>query len=113
MRNLRLFKALLLIGVLLALLSGSGNPLVISATDKPCPQHPEAPSEPNRDGGGEVAFAPDGETALTAFHDGSASLWDAQTGKLLHCLDGNQGSIVYGVAYSPDSKTVITGALYA
>src|SRR5258708_30769248 len=56
-----------------------------------------------------VAFSPDGKTVLVGSWDHTASLWDTQTGVLLHCLLGHVHS-VYVVAYSPDGKTVLTGS---
>src|SRR5215470_1308806 len=36
-----------------------------------------------------VAYAPDGETVLTGSADGTAILWDARSGVLLHTLQGH------------------------
>ena len=57
-----------------------------------------------------VAFNPDGSEIVTAdtnFAEGWASIWDIQTGQKLFFLPGN-ATIVRGVSYSPDGKTIVT-----
>ncbi len=56
-----------------------------------------------------LAFSPNGETVITGLNDAIVRLWDVETGKQLHILQGHTGGI-YSVAYSPDGKTVITGS---
>ena len=51
-----------------------------------------------------IAYSPDGGTVATAAYDG-VRLWDAATGTLLHTLPDN----TWNVAYSPDSRTLISG----
>jgi tetratricopeptide (TPR) repeat protein len=55
-----------------------------------------------------VAFSPDGKRVLTGSDDGTARVWDAQTGaeiaRLLHEDEVN------AVAFSPDGKWVLTGS---
>jgi WD40 repeat protein len=51
-----------------------------------------------------MTYSPDGQTILTASWDGSAKLWDSQTGVLLRTVGTTSG----GIAFSPDSKTVLT-----
>jgi energy-coupling factor transporter ATP-binding protein EcfA2 len=55
-----------------------------------------------------AAFAPEGKTILTGSIDGTASLWDAITGKEL--LQMKHRDSVNAVAFSPDGKTVVTGS---
>jgi WD40 repeat protein len=50
-------------------------------------------------------FNPNGELILTV-GDHSAKIWDAQTGKLLHSLEGLTGRVRY-TAFSPDGKHVL------
>ena len=75
----------------------------------------------------EVAFSPDGQTLATAgcggrapdgwCDSGEAILWDvsallhtgSETGQVLHSLVGH-GDEVYGLAFSPDGKVLITGS---
>jgi WD40 repeat protein len=57
----------------------------------------------------DVAISPDGRTALTGSHDGTARLWDAATGApagepLRHALP------VWAVAFSPNGKVILTGS---
>ncbi len=56
-----------------------------------------------------VAFSPDGKYIATASADGTAKIWDAQTGALIITLarEGNTES-VYSAAFSPDSTKVVT-----
>jgi WD40 repeat protein len=66
-----------------------------------------------------VAFSPDSRTFVTgsacyppskdsSHREGKAQLWDAAAGKLLREMVGPQG-LVLAVAFSPDSKTILTG----
>src|SRR5262249_42030685 len=55
-----------------------------------------------------VSASPDGRRLLTASEDGTARLFDAATGKLLHTLDHD--SAVTCVAFSADGATAVTGA---
>jgi len=65
-----------------------------------------------------VAFAPDGQTLLTASAprgeqaaNSDVVLWDAATGKELRRLKGHTFA-VYGAAFSADGKRVVTGSGY-
>jgi WD40 repeat protein/serine/threonine protein kinase len=57
----------------------------------------------------DVAFSPDGARLVTAQLDGSAVIWDAATGKVVHALRG-PGKDVRGVAYSPDGWRVVSNS---
>ena len=56
-------------------------------------------------------FSPDGKYIITASYDGSAKIWDAQSGRQLHSLEGNYGG-VSSASYSPDGKYIVTADGY-
>ena len=56
-----------------------------------------------------VAVSPDGRHAVTGSRDGTAAVWDLQTGKRLRELTGHQGW-VNSVAVSPDGRHAVTGS---
>ncbi|MEZ4958052.1 MAG: DNA/RNA non-specific endonuclease [Saprospiraceae bacterium] len=53
-----------------------------------------------------IAFSPDGQHLLTGAWDGSAKLWDLQTGKCLHDYFGQHTN---AVCFTPDGKVVTGG----
>ena len=58
-------------------------------------------------------FSPDGKSIVTLSEDITAKIWDAQSGSLLHTLDGHKTSGEYSpglnsVIYGPDDKIVTT-----
>ena len=57
-----------------------------------------------------VAFSPDGKYVLTGSWDGTARLWDAQTGRELQSFTSAYHANIEGVAFSPDGKYVLTGS---
>jgi WD40 repeat protein/serine/threonine protein kinase len=56
-----------------------------------------------------VAFHPDGRRVLSAGHDKVAILWDIETGKALHKLEGHNDQVLF-VAFSPDGKRALTSS---
>jgi WD40 repeat protein len=54
-------------------------------------------------------LAPDGQTAASTEYDGSVSLWDVETGQLLHTL--YHGDRPVALAFSPDGQTLASGNL--
>ena len=55
----------------------------------------------------EVAWSPDGRL-IAGSSEGTALVWDAETGTVRHTLLGHTG-FVFGVAWSPDSSRLVTG----
>jgi WD40 repeat protein len=55
----------------------------------------------------DVAYSEDGSRIATAGFDGTARLWDAQTGHELLKFIGHEGLVV-GVAFSPDGARLVT-----
>src|SRR5262249_39070785 len=56
-----------------------------------------------------VAFSPDGKTLASSSQDGTAKVWDATTGRLIHDLRGHSPDICWRVAYSPDGTMLASG----
>jgi WD40 repeat protein len=57
-----------------------------------------------------LAWSPDGKTIAVGIDDKSARLWDVASGKETHKLEGHDGTHVRGIAWSPDSKRLVTVA---
>ncbi len=58
---------------------------------------------------GAVTFSPDGRMLLTGSYDGTARLWEVNTGRPLRVLAGHSDHVVC-VAWSPDGTRVATGS---
>lgn len=54
-------------------------------------------------------YSPDGRIMATAGSDGSARLWDAASGELLHVLRGHARTVNH-TAFSPDGQWLATGS---
>lgn len=55
-----------------------------------------------------AAFSPDWSRVVIAQTDGTATVWDKETGKLVRTLSGHTSG-VSDVAYSPDGRRIATG----
>ncbi|HZN66279.1 MAG TPA: WD40 repeat domain-containing protein [Tepidisphaeraceae bacterium] len=64
----------------------------------------------HKDGVHALDFSPDGTRIVTASQDGTAGVWETETGKQIHSLVGHQGA-VYGAAFSADGERVATAGL--
>lgn len=64
----------------------------------------------HKDGVHALDFSPDGKRIVTASHDGTAAVWETESGKQIHSLVGHQGA-VYGAAFSADGERVATAGL--
>ena len=63
-----------------------------------------------------IAASPDGKQIATVADDMLCKVWDAESGQLLHTLVDHKPltphhfpSMLYAVAFSPDSKTLVSG----
>lgn len=56
-----------------------------------------------------AAFSPDGARIVAASEDGTARLWDGQTGAPLAILEGHRDGVT-GVAFSPDGTRLVTAS---
>ena len=56
-----------------------------------------------------ATFSPDGGRVVTASSDGTAMVWDAQTGRNLLTFKGH-GGIVTSAVFSPDGKQIVTAS---
>ncbi len=55
----------------------------------------------------DVAYSPTGDQIATTSREGTAKIWNAETGEHLSSLSGHEGWVI-GVAYSPDGKRIVT-----
>jgi WD40 repeat protein/serine/threonine protein kinase len=55
----------------------------------------------------DMAYSPDGTLLMTTGFDGSAAIWDAETGAPLLTLTGHEGPVI-GVAFHPQGSQVAT-----
>jgi eukaryotic-like serine/threonine-protein kinase len=68
----------------------------------------EAATEAN--GANGIAFSANGRYLATANLDGTARLWEVQTGKLVRTFKGQNAQALNSIAFSGDSKLLATGS---
>ena len=56
----------------------------------------------------DVAFAPDGNRALSAGAGRVMRLWDVNVGRTLRRLEGHN-NLIWGVAFAPDGRHALSG----
>lgn len=54
-----------------------------------------------------VSWSTDGKKIITASHDGTAKIWEVETGQALQTLSGHTGQLT-GAIFSKDGKTALT-----
>ena len=57
----------------------------------------------------DVAFSPDGQTAVSGGADARVFLWDVETGEVMERLDGHTARVT-GVAFTPDGQKIVSSA---
>jgi WD40 repeat protein len=57
-----------------------------------------------------AVFSPDGKQILTASNDGTARIWDAQTGQQLQVMSEPSGEALNDAWFSPNGKLVVTAS---
>lgn len=73
---------------------------------------PARPARPatasgHRDLVSEIAVTPDARHAVTASHDGTAKVWEIESGRQLHILEAD--SPIHAVALTPDGRFAVAG----
>ena len=56
-----------------------------------------------------MQYSPDGKLIATALDDGTAQVWDANSGQLLHTLIGHFAGLG-SIAFSPDGTQLATAS---
>ena len=56
----------------------------------------------------DAAFSPDGARIVTGSQDGTARVWDAESGRQIAVL--HDGGLVKTVAFSPDGSRIVTAS---
>jgi len=56
-----------------------------------------------------IAFSPDGRILAAGDENGTVTLWDVVSGRVVHALAGHTGA-VFSVGFAPDGKTLASGS---
>ena len=57
-----------------------------------------------------ASFSPDGSRIVTASWDGTAKVWDAESGAELLTLKGHAAQVT-SASFSPDGSRIVTGSV--
>ncbi len=96
-------------GKLLALpmvfgISVVGTPLVVSL-----PEQRAIPLKGHEGSVHSARLSPDARRAVTASEDGSARVWDTESGQMLFALNGHGAALTHA-RFSPDGRTILTAS---
>jgi WD40 repeat protein len=104
----------LLVTILLAGLGSGGGAIPVAArAEQPPSEKPELALQTGHTQQVDcVAISPDGSRVLTGSGDGTAILWQTQTGRRIRTFQGHTGffSNITALAFSPDGTQLLTGS---
>jgi len=98
--------------IVMGFYQGEASIIVDAATGVPLKELRNSPARPEGIASFSISFSPDGRRVLAGDADGSARIWDAETGALLRRFEGRGGRI-WAADFSPDGTRVVTSHDYA